>query len=208
LNYSILEGNPLSAIARQIGLTLIPIAHKTNLYDIDGKMVSRGKDEVIEQEFNSLLEACASIAHQHRVRTIDSRPLSLGHTLDTLLAFVFCSHTNTLVHYSLQQRRVSMRRMEHLLTIEKGLDRSLNIVHQLDQLSSAIASESAALDRLDSTGVDDKMTTEADIDARLAYRARVIQLNRRIQAHHDLFVELSSLQRDIKDNEKAPPAYV
>lgn len=85
----------------------MPIAPKMNLYDSDGKPVRfwpvlyrilplqmnmfnmqlpRNKDQVLEEEFNALLEACASIAHQHRVRRIGSKPLSLGHTLDTLLA--------------------------------------------------------------------------------------------------------------------------
>jgi hypothetical protein len=92
--------------------------------------VPRGKDEIIENEFNQLLEAAANIAHQERVHTIGTTRLSLGHTLDALLGCVLLI-VNDCVVCRMQQRRVHMRRMEHVMTIESAYDRVIHILAQV-----------------------------------------------------------------------------
>lgn len=101
--------------------------------------------------------------------------------------------------HRLQQRKVTVKRMEHLVTIENGLDRALDILRQVKQLTTQITRETAELKKLAEKGVDDKcaialfmssfdvelllrrMSNESDIDERLAYRARVVRYNRRLQ---------------------------
>lgn len=46
--------------------------------------VDRNKDEVIEKEFNRILEAAAYIAHTIGVTESNGKPLSLGETVELL----------------------------------------------------------------------------------------------------------------------------
>lgn len=57
-------GNPLTTISRQTGMQMVPIKQSCRLYGPDGKSISGLKDEMVEREFNRLLESTSYLSHQ------------------------------------------------------------------------------------------------------------------------------------------------
>lgn len=57
-------GNPLTTISRQTGMQMVPIKQSCRLYGPDGKSISSLKDEMVEREFNRLLESTSYLSHQ------------------------------------------------------------------------------------------------------------------------------------------------
>ena len=81
-----LGGNPFSILARQFNIPYRKINNECKLYDNLGKEIAEGKDQVIEQEFNRLLEAAKYAAHQLGfTETIPGRPVSLGQTIELII---------------------------------------------------------------------------------------------------------------------------
>ena len=81
-----LGGNPLAILSKQISMELPRIKSKCPLYDTNGKMIQKDRDEIVEKEFNKLLEATSFLTHNldfdHK---IDSKPISLGHALELVI---------------------------------------------------------------------------------------------------------------------------
>ena len=56
-------GNPITTISRQTGMEMLPIKSACPLYGAGGKLVKKEKDEMIEREFNRLLESTSYLSH-------------------------------------------------------------------------------------------------------------------------------------------------
>lgn len=72
-------------LAKQIPMELREIKQPCPLYDATGKPVPKDKDEVIEHEFNRLLQGCAFLAHTLNAEELAERKLSLGESLETVI---------------------------------------------------------------------------------------------------------------------------
>ncbi|KAF8561387.1 hypothetical protein P879_07149 [Paragonimus westermani] len=87
-----LSANPVSVLAKQIPLTLMPINVECSLYDPRGRPISRETDEKIEEEFNRLLGTAAFLCHTKSMDSIttdtgEERPLSLGEAVELLIRY-------------------------------------------------------------------------------------------------------------------------
>ncbi|UJR21936.1 hypothetical protein I4U23_025005 [Adineta vaga] len=101
-----LGGNPVSVLQTQTNLDLVPVKHKCPMYECSQNVVPKAKDEVVEREFNRLLEACSYLA-----QTLDEdingkkQPYSLGDVLEQLIRA--------------QEKAVREKYLQHLREITK-----------------------------------------------------------------------------------------
>lgn len=78
-------GNPMTILSKQIGMDLVPIQQTCPLYGPDGKPVPKEKDDVIEREFNRLLESASYISHRLDFNYAGNNPVSLGDALEWII---------------------------------------------------------------------------------------------------------------------------
>lgn len=73
-----LGGNPVTVLSRQINMELTKISQKCPLYESNGTTVPKDKDEMVEREFNRLLEATSYLSHSLDFNHCNGKPVSLG----------------------------------------------------------------------------------------------------------------------------------
>ncbi|XP_017842352.2 possible lysine-specific histone demethylase 1 [Drosophila busckii] len=96
-------GNPMTILSKQIGMDLVPIQQTCPLYGPDGKPVSKEKDDVIEREFNRLLESASYLSHRLDFNYAGNNPVSLGDALEWII--------------SMQDKAVQEKRAAHMQEI-------------------------------------------------------------------------------------------
>ncbi|XP_076444421.1 lysine-specific histone demethylase 1A-like [Babylonia areolata] len=94
-----LGGNPVTILSRQINMELHKIKQKCPLYESNGSTVLKEKDEMVEREFNRLLETTSYISHQMNFNEVNGRPMSLGQALEAVI--------------KLQEKHVKEKQIEH-----------------------------------------------------------------------------------------------
>lgn len=80
-----LGGNPMSVLSKQINMELHKIRQKCPLYESNGQPVPKVKDEMVELEFNRLLEATSYLSHHLDFNYIKDAPVSLGQALEWVI---------------------------------------------------------------------------------------------------------------------------
>ncbi|XP_044734274.1 lysine-specific histone demethylase 1A [Chrysoperla carnea] len=110
-----LGGNPLTVLSRQISMDLHKIKQKCPLYESNGETVDKIKDEMIEQEFNRLLEATSYLSHQLDINYAGNNPVSLGQGLEWII--------------QLQGKHVKERQISHWKSVI-ALQEKLKGTHQ------------------------------------------------------------------------------
>lgn len=118
-----LGGNPVSVLQTQTNLDLVPVKHKCPMYECSQNVVPKAKDEVVEREFNRLLEACSYLA-----QTLDTdvngvkQPYSLGDVLEQLIRA--------------QEKSVREKYLQHLRDISKMKDSLRTILTSMCDIRS------------------------------------------------------------------------
>uniref|UniRef100_A0AAQ5X393 Lysine-specific histone demethylase n=1 Tax=Amphiprion ocellaris TaxID=80972 RepID=A0AAQ5X393_AMPOC len=100
-----LGGNPMAVISKQVNMELAKIKQKCPLYEANGQAVPKEKDEMVEQEFNRLLEATSYLSHQLDFNFLNNKPVSLGQALEVVI--------------QLQEKHVKDEQIEHWKKIVK-----------------------------------------------------------------------------------------
>ncbi|XP_044593806.1 lysine-specific histone demethylase 1A [Cotesia glomerata] len=108
-----LGGNPVTTLSKQFSMELHKIRQKCPLYESDGQTVPKDKDEMVEREFNRLLEATSYLSHQLDFNYIggasttgqpgNTKPVSLGQALEWVIR--------------LQEQGVKQRQVSHLRSV-------------------------------------------------------------------------------------------
>lgn len=83
-----LGGNPMSVLSKQINMDLRKIKQKCPLYESNGSTVPKVKDEMVEMEFNRLLEATSYLSHHLDFNYIKDTPVSLGQALEWVIRYL------------------------------------------------------------------------------------------------------------------------
>ncbi|XP_001353306.3 possible lysine-specific histone demethylase 1-like [Drosophila pseudoobscura] len=96
-------GNPMTILSKQIGMDLVPIHQTCPLYGPDGKPVPKEKDDVIELEFNRLLESASYLSHRLDFNYAGDCPVSLGDALEWVI--------------SMQEMQAMNKRAQHMQDI-------------------------------------------------------------------------------------------
>jgi len=94
-----LGGNPITILSKQINMELHKIKQKCPLYEANGTTVPKDKDEMVEREFNRLLEATSYLSHQLDLNYVSCKPVSLGQALEWVI--------------KLQEKNVKEKQIQH-----------------------------------------------------------------------------------------------
>ncbi|KAG2460709.1 KDM1A demethylase, partial [Polypterus senegalus] len=119
-----LGGNPMAVISKQVNMELAKIKQKCPLYEANGQAVPKEKDEMVEQEFNRLLEATSYLSHQLDFNFLNSKPVSLGQALEVVI--------------QLQEKHVKDEQIEHWKKIVKTQEELKELLNkEYDELAEA-----------------------------------------------------------------------
>lgn len=119
-------GNPMTTLSRQTGMEMLPIKQSCRLYGAGGKPVSKEKDEMVEREFNRLLESTSYLSHQLDFNYAGNSPVSLGQALEWVI--------------KLQEKHVKEKQIQHLNSIiamqQKLIDTEEAIIKQIEHIKA------------------------------------------------------------------------
>ena len=100
-----LGGNPITVVSKQVNMELRKIKQKCPLYEGNGYTVPKEKDEMVEKEFNRLLEATSYVSHQLDFNCVSGKPVSLGQALELVIKLQEkhvkekqCEHQRNVIH--------------------------------------------------------------------------------------------------------------
>ena len=80
-------------------MELSRISQKCPLYESNGNTVAKNKDEMVEREFNRLLEATSYLSHQLDFNYCNDQPVSLGESMEWVI--------------KLQEKHVKEKQLKH-----------------------------------------------------------------------------------------------
>ncbi|KAH8240201.1 hypothetical protein KR032_012168 [Drosophila birchii] len=127
-------GNPMTILSKQIGMDLVPIQQTCPLYGPDGKPVPKEKDDVIELEFNRLLESASYLSHRLDFNYAGNCPVSLGDALEWII--------------SMQEMQVMHKRalhMQEIIAAQTKIIEHRQRIKSVKQTIDTLRSEHAAL---------------------------------------------------------------
>ncbi|XP_058832128.1 possible lysine-specific histone demethylase 1 [Topomyia yanbarensis] len=117
-------GNPITILSKQTGMEMCPIKTACPLYGAGGKPVPKHKDDMVEREFNRLLEATSYLSHQLDFNYAGNHPVSLGQALEWII--------------KLQEKHVKEKQVHHLNNIinwqQKLIDNQQAIKDTMDRI--------------------------------------------------------------------------
>uniref|UniRef100_A0A8C5NHG4 Lysine-specific histone demethylase n=1 Tax=Gouania willdenowi TaxID=441366 RepID=A0A8C5NHG4_GOUWI len=111
------RGNPMAVVSKQVNMELAKIKQKCPLYEANGQAVPKEKDEMVEQEFNRLLEATSFLSHQLDFNFLNNKPVSLGQALEVVI--------------QLQEKHVKDEQIEHWKKIVKTQEDLRDLLNKL-----------------------------------------------------------------------------
>lgn len=98
-------GNPITILAKQLDLELKKIKSQCPLFGPNGKLISKNKDEIMEREFNKILECTSYLSHVLDINYADNHPISLGQALEWII--------------KLQEKKIKMKKINYLKSIKE-----------------------------------------------------------------------------------------
>ncbi|XP_067317530.1 lysine-specific histone demethylase 1A-like isoform X4 [Anolis sagrei] len=119
-----LGGNPMAVVSKQVNMELAKIKQKCPLYEANGQAVPKEKDEMVEQEFNRLLEATSYLSHQLDFNILNNKPVSLGQALEVVI--------------QLQEKHVKDEQIEHWKKIVKTQEELKDLLNKMVNLKEKI----------------------------------------------------------------------
>ncbi|XP_031567611.1 lysine-specific histone demethylase 1A-like isoform X2 [Actinia tenebrosa] len=204
-----LGGNPLTVLANQINMELHKIKQKCPLYETIGKpavrdhnwvyktsgsqaiRVPKDKDEMVEREFNRLLEATSFLSHHLDFNYMNGKPVSLGHALELVI--------------KLQEKQVKEQQIEHskkILGIQDLMKENLAKMLSLQDKGRQTHNEHQdAIKKKNQTNTGD-VTTEFLI------KSKQRDLNAICREYDELAEEQQRLDEKLEELENNPPSDV
>ncbi|XP_063826810.1 lysine-specific histone demethylase 1A [Ostrinia nubilalis] len=129
-----LGGNPVTTLSVQMNMELHKIKQKCPLYEATGNQVPKHKDEMVEREFNRLLDATSYLSHQVDFNYYNDTPVSLGQALEWVI--------------KLQQKNVKHKQIQHLkavITLQEKLKTNVNKMSDIQELLRSMKAEKESL---------------------------------------------------------------
>ncbi|KAK4883403.1 hypothetical protein RN001_006722 [Aquatica leii] len=182
-----LGGNPVTVLSKQIDMELHRIRQKCPLYQSSGLTVDKDKDEMVEREFNRLLEATSYLSHQLDFNYAGNKPVSLGQALEWVI--------------KLQEKHVKEKQIQHLKAVI-ALQEKLKSTHKLlvgvkehMEESNLRLKELAAM-------------TKRNVELEFAYRSGLRDLNSCAKQWDQLQEQAKEIEEKLKELESSPPSDV
>ncbi len=98
-------GNPITILAKQLDLELKKIKSQCPLFGPNGKLISKNKDEIMEREFNRILECTSYLSHVLDFNYADNQPISLGQALEWII--------------KMQEKKIKLKKINYLKNIKE-----------------------------------------------------------------------------------------
>ncbi|XP_073955202.1 lysine-specific histone demethylase Su(var)3-3 [Choristoneura fumiferana] len=188
-----LGGNPVTTLSVQMNMELHKIKQKCPLYEATGNQVPKHKDEMVEREFNRLLDATSYLSHQVDFNYYNDTPVSLGQALEWVI--------------KLQQKNVKHKQIQQLkavITLQEKLKANINKMSDIQELlqSMKVEKESLLLEK----------TKLSAGDASILQEFNLRRLNREMKLLCNEYDALVTLNSNIEDKltqlETNPPSSV
>ncbi|KAK5650233.1 hypothetical protein RI129_001262 [Pyrocoelia pectoralis] len=182
-----LGGNPVTVLSKQIDMELHRIRQKCPLYQSSGVTVDKDKDEMVEREFNRLLEATSYLSHRLDFNYAGNKPVSLGQALEWVI--------------KLQEKHVKEKQIQHLKSVI-ALQEKLKTTHKLIVgVKEHMEESNIRLKEL--TG-----TAKRNVELEFAYRSCIRDLNACAKQWDGLKEQANEIEGKLKDLENSPPSDV
>nr|XP_022909614.1 lysine-specific histone demethylase 1A-like [Onthophagus taurus] len=182
-----LGGNPVTTLSKQIDMELHRIRQKCPLYQSNGATVDKDKDEMVEREFNRLLETTSYLSHHLDFNYAGNKPVSLGQALEWVI--------------KLQEKHVKEKQIQHLKSVialqEKlkvNQKQMLGIKEHMEELNDKVK-DWAKIDK-------------RDVQLEFAYRSGIRDLNACGKEWDLLKEQAKEIEEKLGELENSPPSDV
>lgn len=180
-----LGGNPVTTLSKQIDMELHRIRQKCPLYESNGETVDKDKDEMVEREFNRLLEATSYLSHQLDFNYAGNKPVSLGQALEWVI--------------KLQEKHVKEKQTQHLKSVialqEKLKTNQMRTAALMDHMAEA----SQIYKEMSNS------TEKRDTKAEFAVRSQLRDLHNCVQEWDLLQEQKKEIEEKLQELENSPP---
>lgn len=183
-----LGGNPVTVLSKQINMELHKIRQKCPLYESNGNTVPKDKDEMVEREFNRLLEATSYLSHQLDFNYASGKPVSLGQALEWVI--------------KLQEKNVKEKQVQHwkaVIALQERLKtnqhRMLALREKIEELNKQYKEQS------ESKG-------PRDITQEFVLRSKLRDLNNSCREWDQLLEQQREIEEKLQELEASPPSDV
>ena len=183
-----LGGNPITVLSKQVNMELMKISQKCPLYESNGSTVPKDKDDMVEREFNRLLEATSYLSHQLDFNYCNGKPVSLGQSLEWII--------------KLQDKYVKEKQIDHLKEIialqdalKTNQNRILTVKDQIEELNKQYKE------------FEERNGTR-DVTQEFAFRTKARDLRNACKEFEKLEEEEKVLTRKLQEMDAHPPSDV
>jgi [histone H3]-N6,N6-dimethyl-L-lysine4 FAD-dependent demethylase len=185
-------GNPITTLSRQTNMEMVPIKSACPLYGAEGKPVPKHKDDMVEREFNRLLESTSYLSHQLDFNYAGNNPVSLGQALEWVI--------------KLQEKHVKEKQVQHLNAIleiqQKLIANQTKIADYRDKMRTM---KQQHQELVDSRPVKQSDSDQAYIDHEFKIRVLMREWNQAWKAVEGFNEYQEEMDTKLKELEMNPP---
>merc|ERR1719419_437950 len=182
-----LGGNPITVLSKQVNMELSKISQKCPLYESNGNTVPKDKDEMVEREFNRLLEATSYLSHQLDFNYCNQNPVSLGECIEWVI--------------KLQEKNVKERQIKYykdIIAVQESLKSNQTSLISIKDKISDIHRQYKELEEMN----------PRDVTQEFAYRTKLRDIQEATKEYDKLTKEEMELEDKLQEREGNPPSDV
>ncbi|CAH1131611.1 unnamed protein product [Ceutorhynchus assimilis] len=183
-----LGGNPVTTLSKQIDMELHRIRQKCPLYQSSGVTVDKDKDEMVEREFNRLLEATSYLSHQLDFNYAGNKPVSLGQALEWVI--------------KLQEKHVKEKQIQHYKSVIDLQKQLKTVEHKLIDVEEKMKQINVQVKEVSN------IEPKRDLKQEFTYRSGIRDLNVLAKEWDQLKVEEKEVEAKLAELEASPPSDV
>jgi len=180
-----LGGNPITVLSKQVNMELSKISQKCPLYESNGTTVAKDKDEMVEKEFNRLLEATSYLSHQLDFNYCNGEPVSLGEAMEWVI--------------KLQEKNVKEKQLKYwkeMITVQDQLKQNQNRIYTVREKLAETHKHYTEMEAI----------TSRDTTQEFTYRTKSRDLLNFTKEFDKLQVEEKELEKKLEELEGSPPS--
>ena len=182
-----LGGNPITVLSKQVNMELSKISQKCPLYESNGNTVPKDKDDMVEREFNRLLEATSYLSHSLDFNYCNSKPVSLGQSMEWII--------------KLQEKNVKEKQIQHWKEIIQLQDKLKSNQNRIITVAEKV--EELRKQYLELEGVSNR-----DVIKEFDFRTKARDLSNACKEFDRLKEEEKSLTKKLQEMDAHPPSDV
>ncbi|XP_050313198.1 lysine-specific histone demethylase 1A [Anthonomus grandis grandis] len=180
-----LGGNPVTTLSKQIDMELHRIRQKCPLYQSSGVTVDKDKDEMVEREFNRLLEATSYFSHHLDFNYAGNKPVSLGQALEWVI--------------KLQEKHIKEKQILHLKSVIELQKKIKTNQHSLMRIRTQMEEIHKKLREV-------KNIEKRNLDQEFIYKSGIRDLHALAKAWDQIKLQERKLEKQLAQLESGPPS--